>query len=69
MSDTTFLKQAPILAISPFLWGKFEPHLSAKVLKTQPPPPPSPLSPYMKEGGSNYDQMTGFFITQVFRNF
>ena len=39
MSDTTFLKQAPILAISPFLWGKFEPHLSAKVLKTQPPPP------------------------------
>ena len=31
--------------------------------------PPPPLSPYMKEGGSNYDQMTGFFITQVFRNF
>ena len=51
MSDTTFLKQAPILAISPFLWGQFEPHLSAKVLKTQPPPPPPPpLSPYMKEG-------------------
>ena len=43
MSDTTFLKQAPILAISPFLWGKFEPHLSAKVLKTVPPPPPFSL--------------------------
>ena len=49
MSDTTFLKQAPILAISPFLWGKFEPHLSAKVLKTQPPPPLPPFSLY--EGG------------------
>ena len=39
MSDTTFLKQAPILAISPFF--------------------------RRKGGGSNYDQMTGFFISQV----